>query len=112
WVRTIIAMILAAAASVSSAQALLIWPTLRVRMALNSESKERQIAGSMFVIALMTCSAWVFCRDLTIASDDRLRLPLRELLTKPKVVVHGFFGLVGSPLVYWAPHNSRLALAW
>jgi hypothetical protein len=112
WLRTVIAMLLAVAASVSSAQGLLIWPTLLVAMALNSESKERKIAGSIFVIALMTCIAWVYFRDLTIASDDRLRLPLRELLTKPKVVVHGFFGLVGSPLVYWAPHNSRLALAW
>jgi hypothetical protein len=112
WLRVLIASLFASAASFSSAQGLLIWPALVLATILTGESKERKISGTIFLIALTVLIAWIYFRDLRIAPDDRLRLPLRELLTKPKVVLHGFFGLVGDPLVYWVPHIGRLALAW
>lgn len=112
WLRVVIASLFASAASFSSAQGLLIWPALVLATILTGESKERKISGTIFLIALTVLIAWIYFRDLRIAPDDRLRLPLRELLTKPKVVIHGFFGLVGNPLVYWVPHIGRLALAW
>jgi hypothetical protein len=112
WLRVVIASFFAAAASFSSAQGLLIWPALVLALILTSESKERKNTGTLFLIALMMLVAWTYFRGLPIAPDDRLRLPLRELLTKPKVVIHGFFGLVGNPFVHWAPHMGRPALAW
>jgi len=112
WLRVLIASLFASAASFSSAQGLLIWPALVLATILTGESKERKISGTIFLIALTALIAWIYFRDLRIAPDDRLRLPLRELLTKPKVVLHGFFGLVGDPLVYWVAYIGRLALAW
>jgi len=112
WLRVVVASLFVAAASFSSAQGLLIWPALILATMLAGESKERRISGTIFLIALTVLIAWIYFRDLRIAPDDRLRLPLSELLTKPKVVLHGFFGLVGDPLVYWVPHIGRLALAW
>jgi hypothetical protein len=112
WLRVVIASLFASAASFSSAQGLLIWPALVLATILTGESKDRKIIGTIFLIALTVLVAWIYFRDLQITPDDRLRLPLRELLTKPKVVIHGFFGLVGNPLVYGVPHIGRLALAW
>lgn len=112
WLRVVIASLFASAASFSSAQGLLIWPTLVLATILTGESKDRKITGTILLIALTVLIAWIYFRDLQIAPDDRLRLPLSKLLTKPKVVLHGFFGLVGDPLVYSVPRIGRLALAW
>lgn len=108
--RLLIAVILGAAASFSSAQGLLIWPAQMLSMSLTNDAPKKKGIG---LVCLLISSAITFAVYLFgLQRTTELHLRSEQIMEKPQLPFFGFFGLVGNPLAHWISYEHLPHRAW
>lgn len=110
WFRLVAAAALGAAASFSSAQGLLIWPTLLFSLALTNDSLRKKTIGllGLLIAAAITFSLYFF----RLPRATELHLRPEQITEKVQLPIIGFLGLVGNPLAHWISYERLPHRAW
>jgi hypothetical protein len=108
--RLIVAVGFAVAASYSSAQGLLMWPTLVLSLCLTNDSRRTKVIGIVFLMVAALGTVWFYFLGLT--RDDSLQLRTEQFVGKPQLPFVGFLGLAGNSLAGWISYEHRPHRAW
>jgi hypothetical protein len=110
WLRLLAVVALGSTASFSSAQGLLIWPTLMLSLSLTNDSLRKKVIG---LLCLLISAAIVsFFYFLGLQHTTELQLRPEQIIEKAQLPFFGFFGLVGNPLAHWISYEHLPHRAW
>jgi hypothetical protein len=108
--RLLVAVLLGAAASFSSAQGLLIWPALMLSLCLTDDSLKRKWIGLTCLLISSAITLSLYFPGLQRSTDLQLRA--EQIIEKPQLPVFGFLGLAGNPLSHWISYEHLPHRAW
>jgi hypothetical protein len=110
WLRLFGTTALSAAASFSSAQGLLIWPSVMLSLSLTDDSFRKKMIG---LLCLLISAAITFSLYFSgLQRTTELHLRLEQILEKVQLPIFGFLGLVGNPLTHWIPYENLPRRSW
>jgi hypothetical protein len=110
WFRIGISSGLAVAASVSSAQGLLLWPTLIFVVCLTSDDRRKRSVGVLILASLMIVTCLFYFHGFVRTTTTQIE---RSALARdPALPFFAFFGLLGNPLAFWSKISARPERAW
>jgi len=108
--RLIVAVGFAVAASYSSAQGLLVWPSLVLSLCLTNDSRRTKAIGIVFLMVAALGTIWFYFLGLTRDASSQLRT--EQFVGKPQLPFVGFLGLAGNSLAGWISYEHRPHRAW
>jgi hypothetical protein len=85
------------------------WPALIVTVLLTEETTQRKRAAVLLLCLITALLYWAYFTNYQTPSVGHLTL--QKILHNPEVPFLYFLGLLGGPLTFWIPENSRTWLA-
>jgi hypothetical protein len=108
--RLMVAVGFGVAASYSSAQGLLVWPTLVLSLCLTNDSRRTKVIGIIVLMVATLGTVWFYFLGLT--RDSSLQLRTEQFAGKPQLPLVAFLGLAGNSLAGWISYEHRPHRAW
>ncbi len=103
--KIILVSLAACGASLSAAQGLMVWPAVLVTFFLSTDRSRKALFAGCFLLLVMVILFSLYFTNYPTHNVGQLDLKIA--ITQPRLVLFYFFGLLGSPLVFWLPTEQE-----